>query len=58
MGKAIVKYLHDRGEDPRGMADGVDSPCMETKGCSQTWKKKQRCHIAESRSEDVREDYG
>ena len=40
MGKAIVKYLHDRGEDPRGMADGVDSPCMETKGCSQNLEKK------------------
>ena len=25
----IVKYLHERGEDPRGVADGVDSPCME-----------------------------
>ena len=44
MGKAIVKYLHDRGEDPRGMADGVDSPCMETKGCSHTWKKTEVSH--------------
>ena len=32
MDKAIVKYLHERGEDPRGVADGVDNPCMEKKG--------------------------
>ena len=35
----IVKYLHERGEVPTGVADGVDSPWMEKKGgCSGPWK--------------------
>ena len=44
----IAKYLHERGEDPRGVADGVDSSCMEKKGrCSQPLKIL-RHHIAGS----------
>ena len=58
MDKAIVKYLHERGEDPTGVADGVDSPCIEKKGrCSRPWKIP-RHHVAESCSEGVREDSG
>ena len=53
--KLIVKYLHERGEDPRGVADEVDSPCMEKKG--RCWKIP-KYHVAESHSEDVREDPG
>ena len=30
--KAIVKYLHERGEDPRGVAEGVDSHIWKRKG--------------------------
>ena len=58
MDEAIVKYLHERGEDPRGVADGVDTPCMEKKGrSSEPWKILRR-HIAESCSEGVRDDSG
>ena len=32
MDKAIVKYLHERREDPRGVADGVDVPVWKSKG--------------------------
>ena len=40
-------YLHERGEDSRGVADGVDSPCMENVGrCSRPWKIP-RYHVAE-----------
>ena len=46
------------GEDPRGVVDEVDSPCMEKKGrCSQLWKIL-RHHVAESCPESVREDSG
>ena len=31
MDEAIDKYLHEKGEDPRGVADGFDSPCLEKK---------------------------
>ena len=31
MEKAIFTYLHERGKYPKGVADGVDSPCMEKK---------------------------
>ena len=42
----------------RGVADGVDSPCMEKKGrYSRPWKILSH-HVAESCSEDVREDSG
>ena len=51
--EAIVKYLHERGVDPRGVADEVDCPCEEKKGrCSRPWKIP-RYHVAESCSESV-----
>ena len=31
MDETIDKYLHEKGEDPRGVADGFDSPCLEKK---------------------------
>ena len=58
MDKAIVKYLHERGEDLRGVAEGVDSPCMEKKGrCSRRWKIP-RYHVVESCPQGIREDFG
>ena len=29
--QVIVIHLHDRGDDSRGLADGVDNPCMGKK---------------------------
>ena len=57
-GQACIKYLHETGEDPRGVADGVDSSCMEKKGrCSQPWKIP-RYQVAEPCPEGVRKDSG
>ena len=28
----IVKYMHERGEDPSGVTERVDGPCMKRKG--------------------------
>ena len=58
MDKAIVKYLHERGKDPRGVADGVGSPCMEKEGrYSRPWKIP-RYHVAELCPEGVRKESG
>ena len=48
--------LHDSGEEPRVVADGVDSPCMENKGRCSRLLKIPRYHVAEP--EGVRKDSG
>ena len=55
--KASVKYLHEREEDPREVAEGVDSFCMKKKRCSRPWKIP-RHHVAYLCFEGVREDSG
>ena len=52
------RCLHERGEDPGGVADGVDSPCIEKKRrCSRPWKIP-RYQVAESVFESVKENSG
>ena len=38
------------------MSDGVDSPCIQKKGICSRPRKIPRHHVADSCSEDVRED--
>ena len=54
----MVIYLHERKEDPRGVADGICSSCVEKKGRYSCPWKIPKYHVSKSRSEDVREDSG
>ena len=57
MDKAFVKYLYERGGNPRGVTDLVDSVFMEKKGRCSRPREIPMYHIAVPCSEGIREHY-